>query len=67
MLTVGAKVIYQDDLLQQLRRGTVDDAGDSPLDDGQSFIHEYEDDADGWELGRVCILKTPVRHHSFFL
>lgn len=66
MLTVGAKVIYQDDLLQQLKRGPVDDAGDSPPDDGQSFIHEYEDDADGWEPGRVCLLKTPVRHHSFF-
>lgn len=63
LLTVGAEIIHQDDLLQQPRGRPVDDAGDGPLYNGQSFVHEYEDDTERWQLWGIGLLKAPTRHH----
>lgn len=39
LLTIWAKIVHQDDLLQNSRQGPVDDTGDGPLYNGQSFMN----------------------------
>lgn len=58
-LTFCAKVIHQQNLLDEVRRRAVEDAVDRPQESGPHLIHKAHDDTGCWEVVVNELLCTP--------
>ena len=57
--TVGAVVVHQDNVSEEVRRSPVDDAIDGSLDDGQGLIKVDQHSTNGGQILWVLSLQTP--------
>ena len=63
--TCIAEIVDEYDLLDELLRRPVDDAGDRPLQDGEVLVDERDDHGHGGKVGGVLLLVASIEQDRY--